>query len=660
MSRPIAAALAAALPLSYLLWLSGAVPAPLAFGAMLGFSLVVIFAGQLCLRAARAEDMPIAAAWVFGVFVSALAVYALVFGLGMRAAPAFGVWALLVAAACIAWRPRAAARPEAKELLGLLLCGVATLAWCHEVAEIPQVFARERLLPAWIDYLIHGGVVSQFGDPRAARQSIFLADYPLPAYHFASYMLPAALAGALDLPGLPGATSLWLPIGFLTLCAGAYLLGASLGGPAGGIAAVASLTVLPDAANYWLRNGFLSFHWHLLALPGGAYGTGVFMLAFALLQRWMEGANRRALWAAVGLAAGAAVFRVHLFAVGFPAVVLAAVLTLHWVRTHKVLAFCAALVGFAAFVGVFYVATDSLPGLELTLDAIHERQEPTGYSRFYPYLLATYGRGVAIAIGVPLMLAAFLGAFAVLYPLSALLARRGGALRAIDLAPLSLLVCYVLLVITAPMVHWDATELTVRPFVLIYAVLAVWTAATLARWLAGRPRGAWAWPGLLAATALALLLVWPQTGKMGLLPKFGWGWLFYPLRVQQGIPEAGAFLRQHGAPGDLLAVSGLPLDWAPTDPGIQLVALSGIPAYLAYTISQTADPGPRRDMAVARFLELERVAQAPDAAQAQALLHGLGIRWYVVVGDAGPGWDPQRKLAAFVSGKTAVYSSRPR
>jgi hypothetical protein len=330
------------------------------------------------------------------------------------------------------------------------------------------------------------------------------------------------------------------------------------------------------------------------------------------------------------------------------------------VRTHQLLAFCTALAGFAAFVGVFYAATDSLPALELTLDAIHERQEPTGYSRFYPYLLSTYGRSVAIVVGVPLMLAAFLGALVLCYPLSALLARRSGTLRAIDLAPLSLLVCYVLLILTAPMVHWDATELTVRPFVLIYAVLAVWTAATLARWLAGRPRGAWAWPGLLAASSLALLLVAPHTGKLGLLPKFGWGWLFYPLRVQQGIPEAGAFLRKNGAPGDLLAVGGLPLDWAPTDPGIQLVALSGIPAYLAYTISQTADPGARRDAAVTRFLELERVAQAPDAAQALAMLHELGIRWYVVVGDGGPGWDPQRQLAAFVSGRTAVYSSRPR
>src|SRR5207247_10669207 len=143
---------------------------------------------------------------------------------------------------------------------GLGLCAAATLAWCHDVAEVPQVLARDGLLPAWIDYFIHGGMISHFGDPRAARQSIYLVDFPAGAYHYASYLLPAAFAVPLDLPGLPLATSLWLPLGFFTMCAAAYALGSTLAGPAGGIAALGALTILPDASNYALRNGFLSFH----------------------------------------------------------------------------------------------------------------------------------------------------------------------------------------------------------------------------------------------------------------------------------------------------------------------------------------------------------------------------------------------------------------
>src|SRR5262245_34915103 len=496
MKRPVSAALTVALPLAYLLWLSGALPFHLALAGMLVFAAVVMGAGALCLRAAGAAGSPLAAAWVAGIFASSLAVYALVSLLNVRAGTAFVFWALAVLACWIGWRPRAAAeRLDAKDLLGLALCAAATVAWCHDVAEVPQVLARERLLPAWIDYFIHGGVISQFGDPRAARQSIYLADFPIPFYHYASYMLPAAFAGPLDLPGLPLATSVWLPVGFLTLCAGGYALGAALGGPAGGVAAVAALTLLPDPSNYGLRNGFLSFHWHLLALPGTTYAAGVLLLSIALLLRWRSAGSQRPAWAALGLAAGSALFRVHLFAIGFPAVAAAAALQTRTVRAHAALYVGAALVAFALFVAVFYTATDAVPALELFLPAVHEFQEPTAYTGWYAALIETYGRAVGVPAGLLLMFVACLGVFSVLYPLSVWMARRAGALDPVGLAPLWLIVSYLLLMITAPTLHWDATELTIRPFVLLYAVVAAWTVASLAARLASRERFASrAWP----------------------------------------------------------------------------------------------------------------------------------------------------------------------
>jgi len=659
MQRPVSAALAIALPLSYLLWLSGAVSFPLALGGMLVLAFVVMGAGSLCLRAAGAGESPLAAAWVAGIFSSALAVYALVSLLHVRAAAGFFIWALSVLACRIAWRPRETVpvKLDARDLLGLALCAAATVAWCHEVAEVPQVLARERLLPAWIDYFIHGGVISQFGDPRAARQSIYLADFPIPFYHYASYMLPAAFAGALDLPGLPLATSMWLPVGFLTMCAGAYALGAALRGPAAGVAAVAALSLLPDPSNYGLRNGFLSFHWHVLALPGNTYAIGVILLAVALLQRWRDAGSPRLVAAALCLAAGSALFRVHLFAVGFPAVVAAAALQLRTVKAHRPLFVSAALVAFALFVAGFYAATDSVPALELFLPAIHELQEPTAYTGWYPALIETYGRAVAVPAGLLLMFVACLGIFAVLYPASVWIASRARALDAVGLAPLWMSVSYLLLMLAAPTMHWDSTELTVRPFVLVYAVVAAWTAASLAAWLAERfPSRAWL--AMLLMSCVGLLLIWPQTGKLGLLPKFQWGWRFYPHQVQPGVPEAATFLRRASAPGDVLAVEGLPLSWAPTDLGIQLTSMSGVPSYLAYAAAQVADPGERRNAAVQRHGQLARVAQAPDRAAALAELRKLGISWYVVAGEHGPSWDSMRRHAAFTAGRIAVYGTR--
>ncbi len=658
----IAAILAAAAPLAILLWLSGSVTIYAALGTMLLFSSVIFTAGALLMRLADAEDLPLAAAWVLGVFASALAVYALVQWLHVLAATAFAVWSVIVVACAVALRKPAIGpdRLDPRELLGLAFCGAATLMWCWEVAETPRILARDGLLTAWIDYFIHGGVISHFGDPRAGRQSILLADFPAPLYHYASYLLPAAFAFPLDLPGLPLATSVWLPLGFFTMCAGAYALGKVLAGPAGGIAAVAALTLLPDASNYALGNGFLSFHWHLLALPGASYAIGFFLLAAALLQRWLATGRPRPLLASACLAAGTLLFRVHIFALGLPALLASAAMATGFARRRKVAFFAGALTVFALFVWGFYALTDSSPALELFLNAIHEYQEPTRYTGWYSGLLETYGRGIAVPIGMLLVLAACLGILVVLYPVSVLVARCSGGLRAVDLVPVSFIGCYLLLMLTAPTVYWDPTELTVRPFLVLYAVVAVWTFAPFAKWFTtgSEQKARVAWWALILTSGLALLLLWPQTGRLGLQPKFQWGWRFYPYKVQPGVLPAAAFLRGNSVAGDLFAVQGLPLRWVATDLAIQLSSLTGMPAYLGYAIAQITGEGQRRQVALERRAALNRVEATESLDDALGRLRELGIQWYVVADRSGPRWDPERRHAVFVDGSVAVYSTR--
>jgi hypothetical protein len=79
------------------------------------------------------QDLPAAAAWVLGVFSTSLAVYALVAGLGLLAATAFGVWAAAVALLTILGR-REAASMEAKDLVGLALCAILAFLWCRDIA----------------------------------------------------------------------------------------------------------------------------------------------------------------------------------------------------------------------------------------------------------------------------------------------------------------------------------------------------------------------------------------------------------------------------------------------------------------------------------------------------------------------------------------------
>jgi hypothetical protein len=660
-----AACAAAGAPLGVLLWMSGTVALPIALAAMALVAAVVLGSGRLALRAAGASGLPLPAAWVLGVLASSLGVYALAEAFGLLASTAFAVWTAGIAVAAIAVRLRAGpgAPVEAGGLVALLACGAVSVLWCREIAAAPLVLARDGVLTGWIDFFVHGGVISHFGDSRAfARGSVDLADVPLPPYHYASYLLPAALAEPLSLAGLPLATSVWLPLGFLTMCAGACALGAALAGRPGAIAALAAVALVPDAASYGLRNGYFGFHWNLLAVPGGAYAVGFCLLAAAFLARWTREGGWRPLAAAALLVLGSMLVRVHVFALAFPALLAAAAAASAAIRRRKLVSLALACAAFAAFVVAFYaLAPDAVPAMEKSLEGVHGGMEPTAYPGFYRSLLESHGAALAVPAGLLLVYAASLGAFLLAYPLSVWLLHRSRGLRAADLVPPAFLACYLLLMVTAPIPpNGDATEFTQRPFILLYAVVAVWTAAGFTTWAAaqGSRVAVRAQAALFLAAAAAFLALWPQIGALGVVPRFQWGREYAAYKVEPGLPQVAARLRAQAAPGDLFAVEGLKTGWVPTDVASQLAALTGMPAYLARPFVHIAAGGRRSEVARERHGALERVAAARDAAAALASLRELGVRWYVVTGVEGPRWDRARRGAAFASGRVAVYSSR--
>src|SRR2546428_10148692 len=139
MKRTLATTLAAAAPLSALLWLSGALPAHLALGAVTLVVFFVTLSGFLALRALDLADLPAPAAWVAGVFASSLAVYALVAWFKLFAATAFAVWATVVVACAIVLRERGASprRLDWREVRGVALCALAAAPLCRRAAAAP-------------------------------------------------------------------------------------------------------------------------------------------------------------------------------------------------------------------------------------------------------------------------------------------------------------------------------------------------------------------------------------------------------------------------------------------------------------------------------------------------------------------------------------------
>ena len=439
------------------------------------------------------------------------------------------------------------------------------------------------------------------------------------------------------------AASVWLPIGFLAMLGGAYALGERLAGAAGGIAAIAAVAIIPDASNYGLRNGWFSFHWNLFAHAGATYALGAAFLSLALLERGK-------LAASAALAAAALFFRFHIFILFAPAWLATAVACgiADPMRRRRAGWLMIALLGGGA--GTLSLALLHFnfwrvgePALAHFLVFVHTAHEPTAYTGWFAALQMYDSDVLTLGAGIALTVVAALGAFLVLLPVAALVARERGALRPIDAAIAYLAFCWVLLLLFAPTPwHGDPSDLIHRPLVLLYAACVIWTLCLAIR-MVRRPL----WPAALALAIVALPPIALTAGPMS-KPKFAWGVQDDGVRVTPGLVEAAAYLRQHAAPGEVYVASGLSADYATFDISTQLCSMSGVPAFLSRPYFERIKEGPRRDLVDQRLKAVQSLASVEE-------LRALGVQWYVNTGEKGPPWDPARTAATFKAGSVALY-----
>lgn len=631
---------------------------------------VVMTAGRLLLVATgeRRFDPPI---WfALGLIATCLAVYVLTAAFSVIAAHAFVGVAAGVILLRVVLRRRFDADIDWRRLAGFALCIALTYAWCRPFAAAYDSVRSLGVLPVWSDYFFHGGMISQFGDPRAlGHQSIHFAGMPATFYHFGSYTVAAALAGMLDQPGLALALTVWLPLGFLAMTSGAYALGERLAGAAGGVAALAAIAIIPDASNYGLRNGYFSFDWTLTGHAGATYALGAAFVSLVFLDRWATDRSRPALIASALLAPSTLLLRFHIFVLFFPAWIgTAGVASAPRPELRRYVAWgmlgVLAAGAIAAFVTVAHLyATDPGfwrfrgPALWKFLEVVHTGQEPTAYPGLYDYIASAGAPVVTLIAGIVLVFIAAFGAFVALLPAAFLLARDKGLVRPIDAACGYLVYTWLLLIVFAP-VAWDGdpTELNHRPFVLLYSAVAIWSLCLLLRVLATKiSLTRKVWPVALSAAVLVLPAVIATAPEM-IQPKFRWGQRDASTRIPPGLVEAAAYLREHAVAGDFFAAAGLSAEYAPFDLSMQLCSLSGMPAYLSRPFQEMAKGPNRRQVAAARLAAMQTVDGAADYGSAMRQLQRLGVRWYVDAEAHGPRWDPARKRAAFKSGTVALYA----
>jgi hypothetical protein len=195
----------------------------------------------------------------------------------------------------------------------------------------------------------------------------------------------------------------------------------------------------------------------------------------------------------------------------------------------------------------------------------------------------------------------------------------------------------------------------------VVSVIAVWTlhwAVLLMRSWGGRL----SWqssPFVWAAGALLSLTVLSATIGAAKRPTMGWTSDLYGTRVALGLMELAPAVIRDATGRPALAVANPPANSRAIDDAAQLIALTGVPAYLSRPSFLVTTGGARGEEARRRLDVIARLAAAPNLEALRALMRAEGITLYVTTSPADFPFDPERRGAIARSGDYALYSAFP-
>jgi hypothetical protein len=589
---------------------------------------------------------------------------------GLRAGTVFMWWSIIVAAGCFQTftKARGIKQLEFVEVLSVLAIGCLVGLWCRRSARLLPNLHATGLVNVWSDYFIHATEIAQFGDPLAVGQSAFLlVKQPIVFYHYASYMLPAAVSSVVELPALGIATAVLLPYGIFLTGLGSYAFARTVANQAVALLVPFALLLVPDASTYGFQNGFFGFHWLLFTTPGSGYGLAVAFGALTLVARWRSDNNLRCLGLGLLLAMALFEFRAQIFLLFAPTLAITLLWETNFIqRRARVLVpvLLIAVVVSALILIVVPAARHAwlqYSGCRTFLEIVHVKQQPTAYDGLYESIQKN-GQLFAYFVGICILIPITLGAMTFTLPLGLTWATRRTGWRPLDSFPLWCIAIWLALVILAPAAAYGGREeYQHRPFVLVYAITLVWTLLFLDRLMPETQL----WFCRFKTMFFTLFIV--TFGVRAALvrsddpaqPRFEWGKQHFSLKLNPGLLEAAAFLHAEAAIGDTFAL-------VPTEPSIILddaatrfAALANVPAYLARPGFQMRYGRERSLVAEQRLAELNEIEATEQIDDAFLRLRGIGVRFLVVLGDHGPRFDPDASKAAFKTHGAAVYRIDP-
>jgi hypothetical protein len=423
-------------------------------------SVVIMIAGELLVSLtigdASAPALPLII--VVGTLTTSLFLEAGYFLTGQQTPNVFLAWsALIVAAAGYRLRRPSPVTIDVRDLGAVATIAVAVAFWCRHSAALVPTMHTSATAPVWSDYFIHGTAIAQFGDRLGAgRLAFVLADLPIGLYHYASYMLPAAVSRLVDIPSVGLAASVLYPYGVLTLAVGVYALVGTLATRSLAVVAALALLFLPDVSTYGLKNGFFSLHWFLGASPGTANALGVVFAALTFVALWRMTGRRACLWAAALVMLASFQVRALIFMLGAPALIAALLYETGFVQQHArrivltVAVLLAVSVATVALIPTLRDAWVRRSAFHTFVQIVHGSQAPSAYDGAYAAVQQRYGGATADALGFAALIPAVLGALTVLLPVAMALGIARSGWQPLDTFPIWCLLGWLALVLVAP------------------------------------------------------------------------------------------------------------------------------------------------------------------------------------------------------------------
>jgi hypothetical protein len=609
--------------------------------AFLAFYLVgSLFAAWGPLAAGALFDLPLRLLMGYAAVNTALLVLAWLSPLGIVAN--FGLLFAGAAALFVAARPRRQRRRE--DSVGLLVVGLSLAAatlWCQDSLRPTSVDGNTVAFKPWIDGFYHAVHLRIFGAAHGASsiEDFRMAGVPARLYHYGAYMTPAFIRQASGLRSYAAFAGILAPMGVFFSGLGAYALIGSFWGCWPGLAAAASLLLLPDGAQMGMQNTFMSYHWLTQISPSASHGLALLALAWLFVLLACTRGSRLQLVAGWFVAGVLAVYKLHFFIASALLLLLVPALffrgPLGW-RKRALWALSAAAV--YAVTIVFVQRVPGVPTIRFDGSSVREifalikQFAPRGALRDFldGRLGPEHSLFSNLTVGVPYALCTALGLFAPLLLIFAIcLRKRASAL--LVLFPLLLVANFLAMFLGLALDLRSSTpdELSHRPVMIVYFVVAAWVGGAAGLlWLESRRLGRIARPALVCLAVLLLAL--PALLGSGVQRMWAMR-MFSPVRVPIGLVRAAEYMRDHGDSHDLFQDSQF-------DRTCAVAALAERSNYAARTltiVSYNIDLLQQRIAFIERFMELR------DAPAVVATAHQIGLRWFLLDPGDQLGWPAE-------------------